>query len=545
MRRRGLALPLLGSLAVAACLVAACTSADTTRALGPPHRARPAGAHRRRCPELARLALRVRRGYVRHLSPDIPFIPHEPNFVGSLYMPVHSGPWDYLAHVPLVLFGPPFITGGGVATPATMADLAPTTARLVGFSGWPKRDGRVLEESLRGSPLRPRLVVTVVWDGGGWNVLRRHPSSWPFLRGLMARGASYDHMTIGSSPSVTPAIHTTLGTGAWPDHNGIPGLTARTSAGAYVDPFLGLDTSRIRLGTLSDLYDAAGANRPVTGMLAAVDWHLGMIGHGASFPGGDRDPAVLLGEDGAIFGNESLFSLPAIGNSAALATFTRGLDQSDGKVDGFWKQHSLEDPYVRFSTPANVDYEEWLLQRLIVADRFGRDAVPDLLYVNFKSSDNAGHRWGMTSPEVGRVLRAQDDALRRLVSFLDRRVGRRRWVIAITADHGQTRYPQQSGAWPIGGAELKGDVNAALDTADDGIDLVDRVVSPGAYLNGQELAANHITAARVARWIARYTVAENVKSGRGIPSWFGGRPHDPLFDGVMVGGRLVARSCRP
>src|SRR5918997_1552601 len=37
----------------------------------------------------------------------------------------------------------------------------------------------------------PRLVVVVVWDGGGWNVLERWPDAWPTLGRMMRAGISY------------------------------------------------------------------------------------------------------------------------------------------------------------------------------------------------------------------------------------------------------------------------------------------------------------------------------------------------------------------
>jgi hypothetical protein len=164
--------------------------------------------------------------------------------------------------------------------------------------------------------------------------------------------------------------------------------------------------------------------------------------------------------------------------------------------------------------------------------------------VNFKPSDDAGHNWGMTSREVAETLAAQDEALRRLVDFLDAEVGSDRYVLMLTADHGQTPYPSESGAWPIGGGELARDANHALDSNDDGIDLIDRVSSPGAYLDRSQLKANDLTAAEVARWMAGYTVEQNLKEGAELPATFEGRRDEVLFDAALVGdGRVVSEVC--
>lgn len=540
----------------AALSAAACTSAPTgdgrAEPTGPSRRVTDDGTSSRRgasraprdtCDDLPRLAARIRRGYVPFRSPDVLFVPREPNYVGRPEAPVHSGPWDYLAEVPLVAYGPPYVAArGAVGARATVADLAPTTAELIGFDSFPRRDGRVLDAALaRPDAPPPRVVATVVWDGAGRNVLRAHPRAWPYLRALMQRGTSFARATIGSSPSVTPPVHTTIGTGAWPAHTGIPGITMRAPGDVYVDPFLYLDPSNVRVPTLADLYDRAGGNRPVAALLASANWHLGMLGHGAGHPGGDADVALLLGHDGEPFTNHEIYALPAVGGGDDAARHARVLDASDGARDGLWRGHDLADDAVRFASPANVAYQQEVLEHLIETAGMGRDRVPDLLYVNFKSSDNAGHSWGMTSPEVGAALRAQDDALRALVDALDARAGRGRWALFVTADHGQTPYPRQSGGWPIGGGELKDDVNGVFDRRDDGVELVDRVPSPGAFVRRDELGANGVTLRDIARWLAHYTVAENARTG--VPAWYAGRPDDPVFDALMIGGRVVAGRC--
>lgn len=496
------------------------------------------------CARLGRLVRRVRRGYVGLASPDISLIPSVPNYIGSDGAPVHSGPWDYLAHVPLVLYGPGHVRRAGrLPAPATMVDLAPTTARLIDYEQWPRRAGRVLGDALVSSSRPPRLVVTIVWDGGGFNALNAHPRSWPYLRTLMKRGASYTNMVIGSSPSVTPPVHTTLGTGAWPRRHGIPALRSRTRSNRYVDPFEGLDPGRIRLATLADLYDRASGNRPIMGALGAIGWHLGMIGKGAAFPGGDKDPVVLLNYAGETLSNELIYTLPDVNDSSRLDAYADAIDRRDGRRDATWRGHDLASQTVRYASPAHAAYHQWLLERLVTAEGFGVDEIPDLLYVNFKTPDDAGHTWGMTSPETGEAIAAVDDALRRLVRFLDATVGRRRWALMLTADHGQMPYPGESGGWAISGYELLQDANAALDDTDNGIDLVEFVKSAGMYVRRDELRQAGLALEDVARWAAGYRVKDNVRPDETIPESFVGKPSDHLFDAALAGQHLAATSC--
>ena len=136
----------------------------------------------------------------------------------------------------------------------TLADVSPTYADLLHFDDWPteERDGVDLSDALvepeeRATP--PKLIFTVVWDGGGINVLRQWPDDWPFLKKLMNEGASFTNATVGSSPSITPATHSTLGTGTFPDKHGLTDIKMRIK-GKIVDAFAGANPSHFKVPTL-------------------------------------------------------------------------------------------------------------------------------------------------------------------------------------------------------------------------------------------------------------------------------------------------------
>src|SRR5688500_16246350 len=98
---------MLRPIAVAATAILTLTSCPATDGGSPlPIRTSSSPTEARRCNELPVLARRIRRGHVPGASPDINLIPREPNYIGTAAAPVHSGPWDYLARVPLVIFGP-------------------------------------------------------------------------------------------------------------------------------------------------------------------------------------------------------------------------------------------------------------------------------------------------------------------------------------------------------------------------------------------------------------------------------------------------------
>jgi len=92
----------------------------------------------------------------------------------------------------------------------------------------------------------------------------------------------------------------------------------------------------------------------------------------------------------------------------------------------------------------------------------GQDDLPDLLCVAFAALDYSGHYFGPRSCEVSEVLRSVDEQLGRLVAQLDARVGRGRWTLALTADHGVQPVPEQSGGRRLDGIEQRRSLEAAL-----------------------------------------------------------------------------------
>jgi predicted AlkP superfamily pyrophosphatase or phosphodiesterase len=87
-----------------------------------------------------------------------------------------------------------------------------------------------------------------------------------------------------------------------------------------------------------------------------------------------------------------------------------------------------------------------LTLKAIEAEHLGAGPAPDLLCVSFSSSDAVGHCWGPDSQEVLDVTLRMDDLLHRLLDRLDRAVGKGRYGLVLTADHGVCPLPEVSRA---------------------------------------------------------------------------------------------------
>lgn len=479
---------------------------------------------------------RIRRGNYPGRSPDVIVVPREPNFFGAFTSTSHSGPWDYLQQVPLVFYGPGFIRSQGDLTlnrEVTVADLAPTLAELLDVD-FPTAVGKPIEGVLdpaRSGP--PKLVLTVVWDGGGWNTLRTWPDQWPHLRALMAEGTSVRDVIVGSSPSVTPAIHTNIGTGAWPKQHGTVGIPIREEDGTMSIAFDNKSPDHVEVPMLADTYDLATGNAAEIGMFAYKGWHMGMMSHGTLTPGGDKDIAVLANTHEKFVTNPNLFEMPPyLEEITGLDDYVRMVDEEDGKLDDKWMGHDvLGEPSERRDTPAWSLFQTKLIKNILGREGFGSDDIPDLFFTNYKQIDEIGHNFNMLQPEMSEIVRYSDDALKGLTSFLDRRVGEREWVLVMTADHGVGPDPQAAGAWPIRMEYLQNDVAEHF-----GVEVEEMFseTSPvGFWFDQQTMEAEGITSEEVSDFLVDYRLEENIPAGEDLPSQYRDRLREPIFDAAF------------
>ena len=466
---------------------------------------------------------RTLRGYRPDRAGEIQILPQEPDFVGHAGLP-HSGPWNYVGQVPLFWYGPGYVPARGpIDRRVTLADIAPTQAELLGFD-FEAPDGELLADALlprEERPEPPPLLVVLVWDAAGMSVLREHPDAWPNLRSLIDRGVFYPQAEVGSSPPSTAQIHATIGTGAFSATHGL--IAHHFRIGERIATPWEQGPRFLMRPTLADLYDRALGNRPIVGVSATVAIHLGMVGHGSMWGGGDQDLVVLREQEGAeTQGAEGAqWNLPSkvapwyrfptyVNSLPPLSRYVDEMDRADGRLDGKWRETDIRSETLRngFDTPARVPYQDRLLEEMVVREGFGTDEVPDLLFINHKLIDWVGHVYTVNSVEMEDSIRAEDAALPGLIAMLDRDVGEGRWVLALTADHGHTPDPEVSGADVISPTDVGARIAQAFDQDKDGVSVLDSVQPTEVFINERELAEEGNTLADVAEYISGLSKGE-------------------------------------
>src|SRR6185369_5154717 len=95
-----------------------------------------------------------------------------------------------------------------------------------------------------------------------------------------------------------------------------------------------------------------------------------------------------------------------------------------GSFTAVWDMSPWSDAYLG-------DMAASLVERL----KLGAEG-PDLLAIGFSALDFVGHAYGPRSHEVQDLLVRLDGVIGRLMDVLDQSVGRDRYVLALTSDHG-------------------------------------------------------------------------------------------------------------
>ncbi len=496
--------------------------------------------------------LRTWRGWRPDRGAQLSYIPLQPNFVGS-GLP-HVGPWGYVENVPMLWYGPGIIPAGqDIKRPVTLAGIAPTVAKLLHFDGFHPIDGLPMNEVVTPGAPTPKLIVTMVWDAGGRNVLDYWPNDHPYLDSLIPQGTWFDHASVGSSPTSTAQDHATIGTGDFPNHSGIVGHHLEIG-GRLTSPWNEGPSFMIE-PTLADVYDRAMNNKPIVGIVGTVDIHFGMLGHGSFFTGGDRDIALTrsvvggttLTDEGFTWNlpprDAAYYKLAKYANDVpGFAQDVRRVDQADGKLDGLWRGNSIDQLLKGFDTPARTPYQERVIETVIQHEGFGKDDVPDLLYLNFKEIDYISHVWSMNSLEMHDAVVAQDLALKRFVAFLNQQVGKGNWVLALTADHGAMPDPTVSGGYQISTAPIEAGINAKFDTNGDNTPVVELVQPSQVFLNTDELTKNGFMVGDVARYIMTLTQQETAGPGQTVNP---ATANDKVFQAAFPSSLMQDLPCLP
>lgn len=384
------------------------------------------------------------RAYVPGRNGDIMLVPERGVVIANAPAAarfMHGSPWDYDTHVPLVFYGPPFIPKGVSNEPAALQDIAPTIALLLGIQPPPSMTGRPLRPAANSTATPPRLIFLTVLDGMRFDYFDRYASVMPTLTHLRHQGIWFSQAYVNYAPSNTSPAHAAIGTGTDPRINGVSTNSALdgstiVSAGTRPVP----SPHNLQVPTLADVWNLHTRGRAIiVGQGGVLNAAIGLVGHGLCMDGGQ--PVKLASYDRAtgLWGT--------IPECYILPDYLKGMNsrllwESAG---GRWMGHNVAGSDVITQSALFARFEVDSLLAIVEHESFGSDEVPDLLLANIKTPDFVGHQFGPESSEMRETLIELDGQFAAVLEALDKKVGRDRYVVIITADHGMPSPPEELG----------------------------------------------------------------------------------------------------
>lgn len=330
---------------------------------------------------------------------------------------------------------------------------------------------------------RPALVVLLVVDQLRADLLLRYDDLYTGgFRRLLDQGYSYVNASHAHAATETAVGHASLSTGVHPNRHGIIGngwyeqkggawvfvANIADSTVKIVGHPTGAGVSPVHLMSpgLTEWMTAAdprsivasvsgkdrGAVQPAAhARNAYVYWFDAAAGrYVTSTYYRDSDPAWITRFNTttlAAHRADTVWDLRVPRSALSRANPDTAANEGNGTNTFFPHRFAVEGrPGAFWSWWAGTPYEDAatieLAKTMVTSLGMGRDASPDFLNVSASATDYVGHGYGPHSREQLDNLLRLDRELGAFFTFLDQRVGRGRWTVMLTADHGVLDAPE-------------------------------------------------------------------------------------------------------
>ncbi len=326
---------------------------------------------------------------------------------------------------------------------------------------------------------KPKLLVALVVDQFRYDYLTRFRADYHGgIAQLLEHGAVYTDAHYLHFPTVTAIGHSTFMTGAMPSVSGIvgndwyerenkqqrPGPVTSVSdpETKLVGGGPGLPGSspwRLLVSTLPDELKMAKRAGKVIG--------ISMKDRSAILPSGHMaDGAYWFDADSSNFVTSTYYmnKLPdwvqKVNDSRPAFKYAgmpwMAVDAKPGDKPFCSMTAGTETRFcgaIEFTPFANEMLEE-MAEKAIENEKLGTHEGTDVLAISFSANDYVGHQLGPDAPEVRDISVRTDQVLKKLLDFIDARLGPGNTLVVFTADHGVAPVPEVNTARHMPGGRL-------------------------------------------------------------------------------------------
>jgi hypothetical protein len=317
---------------------------------------------------------------------------------------------------------------------------------------------------------------------------------WAFAQKVPALTLGFDrllregdwHTGLYPTPAtLTAPGHALLGTGEPPYRSGIVGNEwfdrATSKMVSSIEDGDGRSSRRLRVPGLGDAVAAANTGAKAVAVSLKDRSAMLSLGHAGTAIWYDKKQVAFVA-------NQPLAWLTAHTNAnpirprlvgswtpldpARLERLSGTVDAQPGEVGekafGPTFPHSIatnKDPAgAVFSLPLGNQLVFDIALAAIDGEQLGADDKPDLLIASLSAHDYVGHGWGHESWESWDMMLRLDAALADFLAQLDAKVGKDRWALLVTSDHGASPLPERIDGGRLTPEGLEAIANAAAST---------------------------------------------------------------------------------
>ena len=329
---------------------------------------------------------------------------------------------------------------------------------------------------------KPRLIVQITADQLRGDLLDRYRAVLPNgfgkieAQGYWIHAGNVDHGLTLSFPG-----HATLSTGMHPSHHGLTGNewwvekdgkwresdVSRDERYKVIDApkRLGISPANLLVSTLGEWTKSSNPHAKSVALGTGNPIPVAYAGHHA-------DAAYWYDSSINAF-TTSTYYAPRLAswieafNKGALASFQKPVwtltvpaeqanlaNRDDDPNERSGRNNTFPHSYAAESRPASggslpTEYSAWwdgtplkdeallaLASKAVDAEKLGQRNVVDYLAIDLGSTDDVGHDFGPLSLEQFDTLKRLDRALGEFLDHLDATIGKGRYVLALSADHG-------------------------------------------------------------------------------------------------------------
>ncbi len=330
---------------------------------------------------------------------------------------------------------------------------------------------------------RPKLVVGIVVDQMRWDYLYRYYSRYgnAGFKRLLNEGFSCENTNIDYIPTVTAAGHTAIYTGSVPALHGIAGndfIIQATGKSMYCTD----DSTVQTVGAAGKTGQMSPRNLLTTTVTdelrLATNFHSKVIGialkdRGGILPAGHTANAAYWSDDKSgnwITSTYYMKDLPQwvkdFNDQKIPETYLK-LDWNtlypintylqstadNNNYEGAFKGTDAPTMPVKTSNLykgnlgliRNVPYGNTMTLDLAVAaingEQLGARGETDFLAVSLSSTDYIGHQFGINAVEIEDTYLRLDRDIANFLTYLDAKIGKGKYTVFLTADHGAAHNP--------------------------------------------------------------------------------------------------------